>query len=66
MRADCHINTFKPNNFRVVRNLYVDKGSVFLTRIEYKIISSSCWNEKHQPLSSHMTKDKHTGRNHLA
>ena len=28
----------------------------------YKYLTSTCWNEKYQPLTIDMTKDKHTGR----
>ena len=52
----------KPNNFRDVINLYQDKGSMDMTLIEIKYLTSTCWNEKYQPLTIDMTKDKHTGR----
>ena len=29
---------------------------------EFKLLSSSCWNERYQPLTFDMTKDKYTGR----
>ena len=29
-----------------------------MTRNKIKLLSSTCWNEKHQPLSSDKTKDK--------
>ena len=59
----CHI--FKPNNFRVVINLYQDKNSMDMTLCDYKILTSTCWNEKYQPLTIDMTKDKYTGRYRL-
>ena len=53
---------FKPNNFRDVINLYQDKASMVMTLNEYKYLTSTCWNEKYQPLTIDMTKDKYTGR----
>ena len=35
------------------------------TLIEGKLLSSTCWNEKHQPLTIDTTKDKYTGHNRL-
>ena len=52
---------FKPNNFRDVINLY----SMDMTLNEFKILTSTCWNEKYQPLTIDMTKDKYTGRYRL-
>ena len=56
---------FKPNNFLDVRNLYQDKASMDMTLNEYKYLTSTCWNEKYQPLTIDMTKDKYTGRYRL-
>ena len=53
---------FKPNNFRDVLNLYQDKSSMDMTLNEFKLLTSTCWNEKYQPLTIDMTKDKYTGR----
>ena len=53
---------FKPNNFRDVLNLYQDKSSMDMTLKEFKLLTSTCWNEKYQPLTIYMTKDKYTGR----
>ena len=53
---------FKPNNFRVVINLYQDKSSMDMTLKEVKFLTSTCWNKKYQPLTIDMTKDKYTGR----
>ena len=53
---------FKPNNFRVVSNIYQDKSSMDMTLNEFKLLTSICWNEKYQPLTNNMTKDKYTGR----
>ena len=56
---------FKPNNFRDVLNIYQDKSSMDMTFNEFKLLTSTCWNEKYQPLTIHMTKDKYTGRYRL-
>ena len=32
---------------------------------EFKFLTSTCWYEKHQPLTIDMTKDKYTGRYRL-
>ena len=55
----------KPNKFRDVQNLYQDKASMDMTLDELKYLTSTCWNEKNQPLTIDMTKDKHTGRYRL-
>ena len=52
---------FKPNNFRDVQNLYQDNASMDMTLNEFKLLTSTCWNEKYQPLTIDMTKDKYTG-----
>ena len=36
-----------------------------MTLNEFKYLSSICWNEKYQPLTIDMTKDKNTGRYRL-
>ena len=56
---------FKPTNFRDVLNLYQDKSSMDMTLNEVKLLTSTCWNEKYQPLTIDMTKDKYTGRYRL-
>ena len=56
---------FKPNNFRDVQNLYQDKASMDMTLNDFKYFTSTCWNEKYQPLTIDMTKDKYTGRYRL-
>ena len=33
-----------------------------LTLNEFKFLTSTCWNEKNQPLTIDLTKDKYTGR----
>ena len=52
---------FKPNNFRDVQILYQDKGSMDMTLNEFKYLTSTCWNEKYQPLTIDKTKDNYTG-----
>ena len=32
---------------------------------EFKLLTSTCWNEKYQPLTIDVTKDKYTGRDRL-
>ena len=56
---------FKPNNFRDVINLYQDKASMDMTLNEFKYLTSTCWNEKYQPLTIDMTKDRCRGHYRL-
>ena len=56
---------FKPKNFRVVLSLYQDKSSMDMTLNEFKLLTSTGWNEKYQPLTIDMTKNKYTGRYRL-
>ena len=56
---------FEPNNFRDVLNLYQDKSSMDMTLNDFKLLTSTCWNEKYQPLTIDMTKDKYQGRYRL-
>ena len=56
---------FKPNNFRDILNLYQDKSSMDMTLKEFKLLTSTCWNEKYQRLTIDMTKDKYQGRYRL-
>ena len=66
IRANGNIyHIFKPNNFRDVQNRYQDKASMDMTLLEFKNLTSICWNEKYQPLTIDMTKDKYTGRYRL-
>ena len=47
IRANGNIyHIFKPNNFRDVQNLYQDKASMDMTLNEFKLLTSTCWNEK--------------------
>ena len=59
----CHI--FKPNIFRDVLNLHQNKSSMDMTLHEFKLLTTTCWNEKYQPLTIDMTKDKFCGRYRL-
>ena len=56
---------FKPNLFRDVINLYPNKNSMDMTLNEFKFLATTCWNEKYQPLTIDMTKDKFCGRYRL-
>ena len=56
---------FKPNNFRDVINLYQDKASLDKTFNGFKLLTSTSWNEKSQPLTIDMTKDRYQGRYRL-
>ena len=37
---------YKPNNFRDVLKIYQDKSSMDKTLNEFKLLISTCWNEK--------------------
>ena len=66
IRANGNIyHIFKPNKFRDAQNLYQDKASMDMTLNEFKYLTSTCWNEKYQPLTIDMTKDKFTGQYRL-
>ena len=66
IRANGNIyHIFELNNFRDVQNLFQDKISIDMTLNELKLLTSSCWNEKFQPLTIDMTKNKYTGRYRL-
>ena len=66
IRANGNIyHIFKPNNFLDVWNIYQDKASMDMTLDEFKFLTSTCWNEKYQPLTIDMTKDKYQGRYRL-
>ena len=66
IRANGNIfHLFKPNNFLDIRNIYQDKASMDMTLNEFKLLTATCWNEKYQPLTIDMTKDKYTGRYRL-
>ena len=54
---------FKPNKFRDALNLYHDKS--FMTLNEFKLLNSTCWNEKYHFLTIDMTKDNYIGRYRL-
>ena len=58
-RANGNIyHIFKPNKFRDVINIYQDKISMDLTANEFKLLTSTCWNEEYQPLTIDKTKVK--------
>ena len=56
---------FKPNNFRDVQNLYQDKASMDMTLVEFKYLTSTCWNGKYISLTIDVTKDKLCGHYRL-
>ena len=57
IRANGNIyHIFKPNNFRDVLNIYQDKGSMDMTLNDLKLSTSTCWNERYQPLTIDKTK----------
>ena len=56
---------FKPNNSRDVLNLFQDKSSLDMTLNEFKLLTSTCWNENYQPLTIDMTKDRYQGHYQL-
>ena len=61
IRANGNIyHIFKPNNFRDVQNLYQDKTFLDMTLNDFKNLTNICWNEKYQPLTIDITKDKYT------
>ena len=52
VRANGNIyHIFKPNNFRDVLNIYRDKSFMDMTLNEFKLLTSTCWNEKYPPLT---------------
>ena len=42
--------------------IFIKMKHQWMTLNEFKYLTSTCWNEKYQPLTIDMTKDKHTGR----
>ena len=58
-------HSLKPNNFRDVLNIYQDKSSLDMTLNEFKLLTSTRWNEKYLLVTIDMTKDKYTGRSRL-
>ena len=62
IRANGNVyHILKSNNFRDVQNLYQAKASMDMTLNEIVLINSTCWNEKHEPLTIDMTKNKNAG-----
>ena len=56
---------FKPNNFRDILNICQEKSSMDMTLNKFKLLTSTCWNDRYQPLTIDTTKDKYTGRYRL-
>ena len=50
---------FKPSNFLDVRSFHQEKASMDMTLDEFKLLTSTCWNEKDQPLTIDMTKKRY-------
>ena len=46
---------FKPNSYRDVQKLYLDKASMDMTLNQFKHLTSTCWNKKYEPLTIDMT-----------
>ena len=66
IRANGNIyHIFKPNNFLDVRNIYHHKTSMDMTLDEFKYLTSTCWNEKCQPLTFDINKEKYCGHYRL-
>ena len=67
IRANANIyHIFKPNNFRDVLSLHEDKSSMDILLNEFRLLTSTCWNENYQALTIDMTKDKYKVRYRLA
>ena len=66
IRANGNIyHLFKSSTFLDIRNIYQDKTSIDMTLNEFKLLTSTCWNEKYQPITIDMTKDKFRARYRL-
>ena len=50
-RVELIYQIFKPILFRDVQNLYQEKTSMDTTLKDFKRLTSTCWNEKNQPLT---------------
>ena len=55
-------HTIQPNTFRDDQNLDHGRTSIDTTLNEFKFLTTSCWDEKYQPLTTDMTKDIFIGR----
>ena len=59
IRANRNIyHIFKPNTFLDVRNIHQDEASMEMRLDEFKLLISTCWNEKYKPLTIDLTKHK--------
>ena len=59
IRANGNIyHIFISNNFKDVQTLYQDNASMDMTLNEFKLLTTTCSNEKYQPLIIDKTKDK--------
>ena len=63
IRANGNIyHLFKPGKFRDIQNFYRHRASMDnMTLSEFINLICTCWNEKYEPLTIDMTKDKYTG-----
>ena len=63
IRANGNVShILKPNNFRDALKLHQDKSSMDMTHNEFKLLTSTCWNQKYQSNAIDMTKDEFCGR----
>ena len=66
IRANGNIyHIFKPKNFSDVQKLHQDKTNMDTDLSEFKLLTSTSWNEKYQPLTIDLTKDKYVARYRL-
>ena len=56
------ISIMYSNNYRDVQNLYQDEAPMEMTLKNFKLLTSTRWNENYQPLIFDMTTDEYTCR----
>ena len=49
---------FKPNNFRDVQNRNQEKTALGITSNEFKLLTTTCWNERYQHVGFDRQKSK--------
>ena len=52
-------------NNSIKRNMGIKRNSMGMNLNEFKFLTNTCWNEKYQPLTFDMTRDKYTDRYRL-
>ena len=52
---------FKPTKHRAVQKLYKDKAYMDMTLNQFKYLTSTCWDNKYQPVTFDMTRCRYTG-----